>query len=189
MVVDMESKLIGKRIKLIRNIINEGGKLSVEQFAFVLQESGDKMRNYELGRAAVPNRVLQALHTRGFNITFIVAGEGDVFNNSPAGQRFKKVVQSRDVNLTELWEEIYKEIDENDIKKAEILKLEKENQRIAKEKEREDKQKAIAQSKAKAKEDKKKTKITKAAAGDMLKKKPAPKAGKNTEKVKTPKEY
>jgi L-fucose mutarotase/ribose pyranase (RbsD/FucU family) len=162
MVGDLESRLIGKRLKLIRNIINEGGKLSVEQFAFVLQESGDKMRNYELGRAALPNRVLQTLHLRGFNITFLVTGEGDVFNNSNAGIKIKKIVNSKGINLTELWESIYSEINVDEFKKAEVLKLQKEADKAAKDAAKEN-------AKINQKEEKKQVKIAKVAAGNMLK--------------------
>lgn len=176
MIIDMEAKLIGKRLKLIRSIFNEGGKLSVEQFAFILQETGDKMRNYELGRATLPNRVLQTLHNRGFNVTFIVTGEGDVFNNSPAGNKFRKIIQSKEVDLTELWENIYSEINIDDMKKAEELKLklaaEKEADRLAKEKAKEVAKAKIIKSKTKAKND---AKITKVAAGNMHKKETKPK--------------
>ena len=165
MVVDLETKLIGKRLKLIRNIINEGGKLSVEQFAYIMQETGDKMRNYELGRATLPNRVLQALHLRGFNISFIITGEGDVFNNSPAGIRFRKLIQAREINLTDIWTNIYNEIDNSDIENDEIVKKEKAALAEAKAKEREEKIKE----KEKLKLERQQIKIQKVAAGNIAK--------------------
>lgn len=104
--MDDLTKIIGKRLKFIRHIFNEGGKLSVEQFAYILDETGDKMRNYELGRAALPNRVLYTLHYRGINTTFIITGEGDVFNITPAGYKLKKIIKYKKINIQNLIDDI-----------------------------------------------------------------------------------
>ncbi len=84
------NKEIGKRIKNIRLIFNEGGKLSANQFGFLLKESGDKIRNYELGRTAVPVRILLSLYNRGINPIYIISGEGSMFADTKAGRAFAK---------------------------------------------------------------------------------------------------
>ena len=142
--VDQETRLIGKRVKLIRNIINEGGKLSVEQFAYILDETGDKLRNYELCRAAVPNRVLQTLYSRGISITFIVTGEGDVFNTTPAGVKLKKVVANKKVDVMALWNEIYEEMKFDSLRTAEAKARKRELREKAKEQQRLEKEAAKA---------------------------------------------
>ncbi len=104
--MDDLTKIIGKRLKFIRYIFNEGGKLSVEQFAYILDETGDKMRNYELGRASLPNRVLYTLHYRGINSTFLITGEGEVFNLTTAGYKLKKVIKYKKINIQNIFDEI-----------------------------------------------------------------------------------
>lgn len=181
--LDHETRLIGKRVKLIRNIINEGGKLSVEQFAYILDETGDKLRNYELGRASVPNRVLQTLYARGISITFIVTGEGDVFNTTPAGVKLKKVVAAKKVDVMALWNEIYEEMkfeslrtEEAKARKRELRLKALEQQRLEKEaakakrlqekeeaaRKREENRIKLAELKAEKEKAKKETKIIKA---------------------------
>lgn len=79
---------VGKRLRIVRNIFNEGGKLTADQFAFLMGETRDKITNYELGRAAVPVRVLLELYKRGINPVYIISGEGSVFTETPAGTEF-----------------------------------------------------------------------------------------------------
>lgn len=114
--MDELTKIIGKRLKFIRHIFNEGGKLSVEQFAYILDETGDKMRNYELGRATLPNRVLYTLHYRGINSTFLITGEGEPFNLTPAGYKLKKIIKYKKINIQSMIDEIVnsKSNDKND---------------------------------------------------------------------------
>lgn len=79
---------VGRRLKLIRNVFNEGGKLTADQFAFLLGETRDKITNYELGRASVPIRLLYELFNRGINPIYIITGEGSIFAQNSAGNEF-----------------------------------------------------------------------------------------------------
>ncbi len=79
---------IGKRIRNIRLVFNEGGKLTANQFGFLLKESGDKIRNYELGRTPISPRVLYSLYKRGINPIYIISGEGSMFADTKAGREF-----------------------------------------------------------------------------------------------------
>ena len=84
---------IGKRLRLVRNIFNEGGKLSAQQFAFLLNETRDKIISYELGRSSIPIRMLVELYNRGINIIWLLTGEGDIFAKNEAGRRFKNNIK------------------------------------------------------------------------------------------------
>lgn len=86
---------IGKRLKNIRMIFNEGAKLSSEQFAYLLGETGDKIRNFELGRSALPVRVLYNLYLRGINPVYVISGDGSMFADNEAGVEFKRKVESK----------------------------------------------------------------------------------------------
>jgi hypothetical protein len=87
--------LVGIRLKKIRHIFNEGGRLTAEQFAYLIGESGDKIRNYELGRSALPLRVVWILYERGINPVYLISGEGSVFADNHAGRVFKSKVEAR----------------------------------------------------------------------------------------------
>ncbi|MGB9913895.1 MAG: helix-turn-helix domain-containing protein, partial [Candidatus Kapaibacteriota bacterium] len=80
------NKEIGERIRFIRSIFNEGGKLSASQFAHLLGETMHKILNYELGRAQVPPSFLATLYYRGINPIFILTGEGSIFAPNRAGE-------------------------------------------------------------------------------------------------------
>lgn len=84
---------IGSRLREIRDIFHEGVKLSADQFAFILDETGDKIRNYELGRAAVSVRLLRKLHEKGINPTYIITGEGDIFADNKAGEKRRETIK------------------------------------------------------------------------------------------------
>lgn len=87
----MENILLesGKRLKEVRQIINEGGKLSVSQFAFILDESSEKIRNYELGRTQISIVLLSKLYERGVNPTYIITGNESFFANNDEGEKLK----------------------------------------------------------------------------------------------------
>lgn len=85
----------GNRLRQIREIINEGGKLSAEQFGFILNESKDKIINYELGRTAIPLRILYELYVRGINPIFIITGEGEIFSNNDKGAELRKIFERK----------------------------------------------------------------------------------------------
>ncbi len=93
------NKQIGARLRLIRSIFNEGGKLSAEQFAYLLNQNTDKILNYELGRAAVPLELLIILYERGYNPTFILTGKESIFANNSEGKKRKKELENRGVNI------------------------------------------------------------------------------------------
>ncbi|MDX9790065.1 MAG: helix-turn-helix transcriptional regulator [Candidatus Kapabacteria bacterium] len=83
------SEQVGDRLKKIRFIFNEGGKLSADQFAFLLGETRDKIANYELGRAGLPIRVIYELYKRGINPVYLISGEGSIFADNYEGQNFR----------------------------------------------------------------------------------------------------
>jgi hypothetical protein len=84
------NKEIGKRLRFVRSIFNEGGKLSAAQFAFLLGETLHKILNYELGRAQVPPSLLIKLYQRGINPIYILTGEGSVFAPNHAGRKLEE---------------------------------------------------------------------------------------------------
>lgn len=86
---------VGKRLREVRSIFNEGTRLSSEQFAYLLDETGDKIRNYELGRATVPIRLLYALYQRGINPIYLISGEGNMFADNIAGRNFIEKIAQR----------------------------------------------------------------------------------------------
>ncbi len=83
------NKEIGERLRFIRSIFNEGGKLSATQFARLLGETMHKILNYELGRAQLPPSLLVTLYRRGINPIFILTGEGSFFAPNQAGRELK----------------------------------------------------------------------------------------------------
>jgi hypothetical protein len=91
-----EQKEIGKRLKDMRNIFNNGYKCSIEQFSEVLSESKYNISNYELGKANIPNRTLNSLYSVGINPIFILTGEGDAFAPNQAGKDLKEKCQKAD---------------------------------------------------------------------------------------------
>lgn len=86
---------IGLRLKEIRNMFNEGSKLSAEQFAYLLEETGDRIRNYELGRAGIPVRLLYNLYFRGINPIYVITGEGSIFAPNSKGKELKRQIESK----------------------------------------------------------------------------------------------
>lgn len=96
------NKEIGSRLRLIRSIFNEGGKLSAEQFAYLLNQNTDKILNYELGRAAIPLELLISLYERGYNPVFILTGKESIFSNNTEGKKRKKELEQRGVNIQQV---------------------------------------------------------------------------------------
>ncbi len=88
------NKQIGKRLREIRNIANEGMKLSARQFAHLLDETTDKILNYENGRAAVSVQLLINLYHRGFNPVWILTGEGSKFADNEPGLSLKNKLEA-----------------------------------------------------------------------------------------------
>lgn len=86
---------IGIRLKKIRSIFNEGGELTGNQFAYLLGENGDKIRNYESGRSALPVKVLLELYYRGISPVYVISGEGSIFADNDAGRDFAEKIAGR----------------------------------------------------------------------------------------------
>ncbi|GAB1370729.1 hypothetical protein MASR1M45_07910 [Candidatus Kapaibacterium sp.] len=98
---------VGKRLRQIRHIFNEGGKLSADQFAYLLGESRDRITNYELGRAAVPLRLLHELYLRGISPVFLISGEGPLFADNFNGKNFRTKIRIKLESGTKFSEENY----------------------------------------------------------------------------------
>ncbi len=95
MVDNQLNKEIGERLRIVRSIFNEGGKLSADQFGFLLGETPDKILNYELGRTSVPLTLIITLYYRGISPIFLLTGEGEIFANNKAGKEFKDKINKR----------------------------------------------------------------------------------------------
>lgn len=93
--MDEINKKIGKRLRQIRNIANEGTKLSARQFAYLLDETPDKILNYENGRASISVKLLINLYYRGFNPVYILIGEGSVFADNEAGIELRRRFENK----------------------------------------------------------------------------------------------
>jgi hypothetical protein len=91
------NKIIGLRIKSARLIYNEGIRLTVDQFAHLLDISGDKLNNYEMGRSALPIDVLLEYYNRGISPTFIIAGKGDIFVNNDVGNAVRQSILAKNI--------------------------------------------------------------------------------------------
>lgn len=90
---------IGKRLRIVRHIFNEGTKLSAEQFAHLLDITRDKLINYEIGRAAVPVALLYNLYKRGINPIYIISGDGSIFANNAEGNRLQQQSMRRQATV------------------------------------------------------------------------------------------
>jgi predicted metalloprotease len=102
---------IGKRLRQVRLMFNEGEKLSTMQFAYLLGESTERIYNYEFGRAGVPVRVLLELYNRGINPIYIISGEGDIFAPNKEGVTLKEKISKRKANLL---------VNKNEVKKINL---------------------------------------------------------------------
>ncbi|MBI5324236.1 MAG: helix-turn-helix domain-containing protein [Ignavibacteriae bacterium] len=99
-------KQIGMRLREVRNIFFEGGKLSTRQFAIAVNETKDNIANYENGRANVPNRLLVTLFNKGINPTYILTGNGSIYTSNEAGQLLAKRAGSKviaEANVSEIY--------------------------------------------------------------------------------------
>lgn len=93
--MDNIQKIIGDRLREIRDIIFEGGRISARQFAVAVGETKDNIANYENGRANVPNRLLVALYHKGINPTYILTGEGEIFASNEEGDMIAKRIKNK----------------------------------------------------------------------------------------------
>lgn len=89
------NKKCGIRLRKVREIFNEGRKLSAEQFAHILDESRDRISNYESGRTQIPLRLLYELYYRGINPIFIIAGENQIFADNNAGKKLQRKIEAK----------------------------------------------------------------------------------------------
>ncbi len=85
----------GGRLKEVRLIFNQGQKLSSEQFAYLVDETSDRIKNYELGRASIPLRLLHQLYKKGINPNYIISGEGGMFAQNSQGLFLKKSISEK----------------------------------------------------------------------------------------------
>ncbi|TAL67611.1 MAG: hypothetical protein EPN82_14260 [Bacteroidetes bacterium] len=92
--MDGLQKQIGMRLKEVRNIFFEGGKLSARQFALAVNETKDNIANYENGRANVPNRLMVTLYRRGINPIYLLTGEDSIYAPNEAGRILEKRINS-----------------------------------------------------------------------------------------------
>lgn len=99
--MDELNRNIGIRLKQIREIFNEGSKLSVMQFAYLLDESRDKIANYESGRTSVTPKLIIELYRRGVNPVYLLTGEQSLFADNEAGRKFHQSLKSRNIQLKE----------------------------------------------------------------------------------------
>ena len=84
----------GNRLREVRHIFNEGDKLSAKQFAYLLDETQDRILNYENGRAAISLQLLVNLYYRGINPVYILTGDGEIFAENDAGKALKSKIRT-----------------------------------------------------------------------------------------------
>lgn len=72
---------IGNRLKDIRiKYFSPSGEMfSIFRFAEKIDENGYNIANYESGKAGIPNAVLAKICRLGFNLNWLITGEGDPF--------------------------------------------------------------------------------------------------------------
>ena len=85
---------IGKRLKYIRSIFFNGEKISVRLFASALGETKDNIANYENGRAGIPARLFLELYKQGYNPTYIISGDGEIYADNVRGLQLMKLEDS-----------------------------------------------------------------------------------------------
>jgi transcriptional regulator with XRE-family HTH domain len=94
--------VMGLRLKAARLIYNEGIKLSVEQFAHLLNITTEKLLNYESGRSSIPHSGMLELYHRGINPVFIITGEKDILVNNGAGNALRRSMISKNINYSQI---------------------------------------------------------------------------------------
>ncbi len=129
-------KNAGNRLREVRHIFNEGDKLSAKQFAYLLDETQDKILNYENGRAAISLQLLVNLYYRGVNPVYILTGEGEIFADNEAGKSLKskiKIASNRrasvvpiDIHVGRSFGEIYVRASQYSAAAGDIQKILKE---------------------------------------------------------------
>ena len=70
-----QNKEIGSRLRQIREHLGETQTVFAERLGL----SRDDIANYERGRCDIPTRVLAELDRLGFNMSWVVNGEGEMF--------------------------------------------------------------------------------------------------------------
>ena len=95
---DPLNKQIGNRIKAVRSIYNEGVRLTVEQFAHLLDITNDQLLNYESGRSTLPMNILYELYKRGVNPYFIVTGEKDALADNKIGNELRQKMKAKNID-------------------------------------------------------------------------------------------
>ncbi len=85
---------IGNRLREIRALFNEGGRISAAQFAYLLNTNRDKIANYESGRSSLPLEIVYLLYQRGINPIYLICGEGSLFASNAEGKIFELKVNT-----------------------------------------------------------------------------------------------
>ncbi|MDD3124770.1 MAG: helix-turn-helix transcriptional regulator [Candidatus Kapabacteria bacterium] len=89
---------IGRRLRDIRvKYYRTEGSASGAEFADVLGESRYNLSNYERGTAGIPNRVLYSLAGLGFNLNWLITGNGSPIE-TPAQNVFPTANVPHDLN-------------------------------------------------------------------------------------------
>ena len=99
---EIQNKQIGNRLKAARSIYNEGIRLTVEQFAHLLDITSEQLLNYETGRSTLPINVLVELYNRGINPVFILAGKDDVLANNDVGNELRKKINMKNMDYNRI---------------------------------------------------------------------------------------
>ncbi|MEI6091301.1 MAG: hypothetical protein WCR42_12675 [bacterium] len=86
---------IGIRLREVRALFNEGGKISATQFAYLLNTNRDKISNYETGRSSLPLEIIYLLYQRGINPVYLICGEGSMFASNAEGIKFELKINTR----------------------------------------------------------------------------------------------
>ena len=115
----------GKRLRGIREVFNEGRKLSAGQFAHLLNETRDRISNYESGRSQIPIRMVYELYIRGINPVFLISGEGPIFADTEEGNKLMRTIEAKakiDKEAHDNYERLKSEINASAYDGADIIK-------------------------------------------------------------------
>ncbi len=83
------AKEIGIRLRNIRQIAAGGQGLTSDEFGLLLEETGERIRNYETGRTLLNVKLLIKLYDIGYNPIYILKGEGSIFADNEQGKLIK----------------------------------------------------------------------------------------------------
>ena len=114
-----DKKLIGQRLKRIRQVFQSFFNKTAAEFAEQFAETEFNIRNYEAGKAGVPARLLSILSKYGFSAHFILTGEGGIYSNTNTGLKLEEKIEGKKPAKTKI--EMITEIDHNKLSIEELL--------------------------------------------------------------------